>query len=694
MSAVRLLLRILALIIILSIAAYLFACVAGNAQTNDLRTFKPDTQRALASRTIDLPSLEHAQQLRHTPQRDKSQFKTRALTRINSGAPRPPAHPARRDLKPLEPLPSSTGELSLALISTRIAPNTPLARVLHTSQLSITSSAGTNEQYVDRNGDLIADERATFDTSGGAFDIAVGRTGTRYEVYSAIDDRGTSNPNDDISIGVLVTAFDTNGDYTRDSANVYDLHRDFNLPSAIAVVSGTSRAGCEFVVVSSSGYFNASNPNDPNNEPTAGVVLLVRDAATGGFDNTRSRTLVQVGNNQLNNANALALLPNNDLLIADFDSDELRIVRDTDNDGMPDTLDATPYYSYRFSNDAPLDIAANSRGVVFSHSFGNNAPLLALYDTDGNGRADTDTVVAEGLSLDNNLYFHGLTVDREGTVYVIEDASGAADTVASGGNGGTPLIDAFPDPALNGFLRDGALYVTADNPTAQALSGLAFGVDAVLGAVRHLSLVNSASLSAPATKDGLATISGTNLTLGRTGASASDAVSRGLRVTIEGRAVPVHSFDDRQVNIYVPKETGTGMRSVVVSVDGNVVAAEDVSIANDNPALFTANNTGAGEAVALLVSGLRYTVGPFPATFNDQPSVVALFGTGWRNSLPVNVSIGGQSATVEYAGAAGGFAGLDQINVRVPVGARGSLPLIVKTANGATSRSDVVIGVN
>src|SRR5205085_9741203 len=106
------------------------------------------------------------------------------------------------------------------------------------------------------------------------------------------------------------------------------------------------------------------------------------------------------------------------------------------------------------------------------------------------GRADTDEVVVEGSSLDNNLILHGLTVDREGTVYVIEDATGASDLVSDGGNGGVPAIDAFPDPALNGFLRDGARYAVADNPTAQALTGLAFGQDAALGAVAHLVLIN------------------------------------------------------------------------------------------------------------------------------------------------------------------------------------------------------------
>ena len=346
-----------------------------------------------------------------------------------------------------------------------IPPGTPLTQILHTSQLSLSSSAGTDEQFVDRNGDLIADERTTFDAAGGSFDIAVGRSGARYEVFSA-----TLN---NTLIGVLVVALDTNGDYRIDSSTTFNLRTDFALRSAAAVVTGTSKAGREFVIISSSGYFNEANPNDPNNEPSPGIILLVRDPNTGGFDNARTRELVRVGDNRLFNANALALLPNNDLLVADFHSDELRIIRDSDNDGMPDTLSATPYYSYRFSNDAPLDVAVNSRGVVFSYSAGNDMVMLALYDDNADGRADRDEVCVEGVSIDNNLFLHGLTVDGRGNVYIIEDASGPAD--GAGGNGGTPRVDGFPDRFQDGFLSDGSIFTRADDAVGQALTGLSFG---------------------------------------------------------------------------------------------------------------------------------------------------------------------------------------------------------------------------
>jgi uncharacterized protein (TIGR03437 family) len=703
MSYARLGLRFVVLIVALTLGAYLFAIVT-SAQNPAAKHFRPDVRRALAGRTRHATATPRARPGGHTPRRGgatpaqsaRPHARTHDAGNNTRDGRRPVAQTALRPAVPQAPLAESdTGARSV--ITARIRPGTSPGRILHTSQLSATSSAGSLEQFADADFDLEADERATFDTCGGAFDVAVGRSGTRYQVYSAVDDRGTLNPSDDRPIGVLGLGSDSNLDFQRDGAcasfasRTHDLYSGFGLPSAVSVVAGASRQGREFVVVSSSGYYNYSDPKDPDNESTAGVVLATFDNF-GGIE--FSRVLVAPGGGQVNNANALALLPTGELLVADFDSNELRIVRDQDRDGMPDTLDPTPYYVYQFSNDAPLDIAANSRGVVFSHSAGNNTVLLALYDTNANGYADAEEVVVEGLSVDDNLILHGLTVDREGTVYVVEDAMGASDAVGDGGNGGTPLVDAFPDPALNGVLRDGALYVSADNPVSQVLTGLAFGTDTTLQPVAPLSLTNSASLRGNATRDGLGTILGTKLTEGRRGASAAEASRRGVRVTIEGASVPVHSFADNQINIYVPDSTGTGARSVVVSVDGRVIAAEDVSIVNANPGLFTLNQTGAGEAVALLTSGLRYTQSPFPARFANQPTVVALFGTGWRRGAPVTATVGGRAVVVEYAGACDDFPGLDQINLRLPDNTPGTPSVVLRTTDGATSRTDVVIRVN
>jgi len=443
MNKVRFVSLVVAIIAAASFSDYGFG-VGGHAQTTNSE-IRPDMKRALSATSRRGPSTRpHA----YRPGRWVEQKSLRPRT-FNADSNKRSAHIER------------TNEL---LTSAPIAGGTSLSKVLHTSQLSLTSTAGTDEQFFDKNNDLVADDRTTLDSAGGSFDIAVGKSGTRYEVFSA-----TLN---NTLAGILITANDTNGDFVADLTATYDLHRDFNLPSAAAVVTGNAIDGREFVIVSSSGFFNSANPNDPNNEPSPGIVLLVRDPNTGGFDAAQSKTLVTVGDNKLFNANGLALLPNNDLLIADFASDELRIIRDTNGDRIPDTLDTTPYYSYQFSDDAPLDVAVNSLGVVFSHSEGNDTLLLAIYDDNHDGRADHDEVAVEGLSIDNNLFLHGLTTDSNGTVYVIEDATASAD--GSGGNLGTARIDAFRDSFQTGVLENGKLFVQADNSNL-GLSGLGFG---------------------------------------------------------------------------------------------------------------------------------------------------------------------------------------------------------------------------
>ena len=116
-------------------------------------------------------------------------------------------------------------------------------------------------------------------------------------------------------------------------------------------------------------------------------------------------------------------------------------------------------------------------------------------------------------------------------------------------------------------------------------------------------------------------------------------------------------------------------------------AAGEVRIAAAAPGLFSANASGEGAAAALALrikadGSQRYEpVAKFdpeqnrfvPAPIELGPATdqvfLVFYGTGLRHrsSLSaVSCSIGGASSEAVFAGPAPGFAGLDQVNVRLP----------------------------
>ncbi len=163
-----------------------------------------------------------------------------------------------------------------------------------------------------------------------------------------------------------------------------------------------------------------------------------------------------------------------------------------------------------------------------------------------------------------------------------------------------------------------------------------------------------------------------------------------------------------QVNYQIPPGTAAGAATVTITSGAGAVSVGTVNITSVAPGLFTANANGQGVAAAVVLRVKADGTQQFEPVSRFDPAqnrfvtalidlgpetdqvFLILFGTGFRFNSGLSatrVSVGGVDSEVLFAGAAPGFVGLDQCNVRLPrslVG-RGEVDVVLavdgKTAN-------------
>jgi len=174
------------------------------------------------------------------------------------------------------------------------------------------------------------------------------------------------------------------------------------------------------------------------------------------------------------------------------------------------------------------------------------------------------------------------------------------------------------------------------------------------------------------------------------------------------RLAPLFSVSAAQVNYQIPPGTATGAATVTITSGDGAVSTEPVWLSPVAPGIFAANGDGQGVAAAqiLRLIGGSQTVEavaefnqaqrrflPLPIDLGAEPDQVflILYGTGIRNHTGlarVTAKIGGADAEVLFAGAQGGFAGLDQVNVRLPRSLKGRGEQdVVLTVDGQASNA-------
>jgi uncharacterized protein (TIGR03437 family) len=295
----------------------------------------------------------------------------------------------------------------------------------------------------------------------------------------------------------------------------------------------------------------------------------------------------------------------------------------------------------------PLGLAMASDGALFV----TDADDARVYRIDGAGSILTvagtgvDSFAGEsGLALDVALSNpSGLAIDATGAVYLVDAGNSRIRKL-------TPIIEvAPPEPNQTG-----------------------------------LTVVNAASLLAGGIAPGqIVTIFGTGLGPAEGLSAALPATDLGgTRVLMNGHLAPIFYVSQTQINLQVPYGVADATKAEVEVVHNGIVRGRaSLPVVESSPAIFTVSG-GVGQAAALNEDGSINS----PSNPAVRGSVLVLFATGEGKTsppgvegrpastplsvpvLPVSVKIGGYAATVLYAGAAPGFPGLLQVNVRTPSG--------------------------
>lgn len=169
----------------------------------------------------------------------------------------------------------------------------------------------------------------------------------------------------------------------------------------------------------------------------------------------------------------------------------------------------------------------------------------------------------------------------------------------------------------------------------------------------------------------------------------------------DGVPAPLTYLSGNQINAVVPYEVaGNNSTNIVVQAQGRRSAPSNVPVVPAAPGIFgailnqdgsqntPANPANVGDAIVLFATGEGQT---------NPPGVTGMLATGPilpTPVLPVIVQVGGQTATLAYAGALPQGAGVMQINAIIPAGvATGASVPLTLSVGGVQAQTGITISV-
>ena len=341
----------------------------------------------------------------------------------------------------------------------------------------------------------------------------------------------------------------------------------------------------------------------------------------------------------------------------------------------------------------------------------------------GDNRAALGAQIAGGgfmtTDSDGDLYFADIANHRIRKISTSAGSAGLITTIAGNGIAGT-FGDGGDPASLQVFLptdvaldRNGVIYI-ADwgNYRIRKIQPT--------GGFRIVSSVSAASfMDGALAPESIAAAFGQNLATSDRPANSTPLPTLLNGTTVRARdasaverLAPLFFVAPAQVNFEIPPSTATGAATITITSGDGSVSTGVVRIASVAPGLFSANSNGrdVASAVALRIKAngeqtfepvARFDQAankfvPVPIDLGPETDRVFLvaFGTGtrFRSSLAASsATIGGANAEVLYVGPAGGFVGLDQINIRLSRSLAGIGDVEVKlTVDGKTSNTVMI----
>jgi uncharacterized protein (TIGR03437 family) len=232
----------------------------------------------------------------------------------------------------------------------------------------------------------------------------------------------------------------------------------------------------------------------------------------------------------------------------------------------------------------------------------------------------------------------------------------------------------------------------------------------LLGQVTLSSAVNAASYANPVLPNGNLAEGGVFIAFGSgMGPAKLQEISAfplpttlggtSIAVTVNGTTVNCIMLytSATQVAAVLPSDTPAGAGTMVLSYNGTPSAALNVNVAAHDFGIFAINQGGSGAGVvtnAITNAVISNTGSANPGTLLD------IWGTGLGPvagneaagplpgnipNLPIEVFVGSQKATVNYAGRSGCCTGLDQIEIVAPSGVYGCAVPVYFVVGGVTS---------